>query len=173
MKIFIIFIVLAFIFIGSILIYYKTPKVSVLMYHDVFYKNELPKKALNDKGQIVDDCVVSAENFKEQMRFLKKKGYHTLSLDEFYDFVINGAKIPEKSVLITFDDGRKSNFINAYPILKENGFRAVIFLVTSKIPDKTSEFNPEKYQRMSFEEIEKSKELEWHPYERPSDPLVR
>ena len=93
------------------------------------------------------------------MKFLKDDGYHTLTLDEFYDFVVNGAKIPPKSVLITFDDGRKSNFINAYPILKENGFRAVNFLVTSKIPQKTSEFNPKKYQRMSFEEIEKSKDV--------------
>ncbi len=139
--------------------YKEIPHVSVLMYHDVFYKKELPSKYTDKRGNITDTCVVSAENFKKQMDFLKANNYHTLTLDEFYDFVINGAKIPPKSVLITFDDGRKSSYINAYPILKENNFNAVMFLVTSKIPNKTAAFNPNKYQRMSKEEINNSKDV--------------
>ena len=160
------FIVLALIFIAIfafIILKIKankdTPHVSVLMYHDVFYKKELPPKYTDKHGNITDTCVVSAENFKKQMDFLKANNYHTLTLDEFYDFVINGAKVPLKSVLITFDDGRKSSYINAYPILKENNFNAVMFLVTSKIPNKTAAFNPNKYQRMSKEEINNSKDV--------------
>ncbi len=154
--IFILLIVFAFFGIKA---YNDIPHVSVLMYHDIFYKNELPEKFIDKHGNINDNCIITAENFKNQMDFLKQNNYHTLNLDEFYDFVVNGAEIPKKSVLITFDDGRKSSYINAYPILKDNDFHAVMFLVTSKIPDKTSEFNPEKYQRMSFDEINKAKDI--------------
>ena len=153
---FLIIFVIAFLGIKS---YRTKPSVSVLMYHDVFAQNELPERVTDKNGKIIDDCVITSENFKKQMDYLKQNDYHTLKLDEFYDFVVKGTKIPPKSVLITFDDGRKSAYINAYPILKENNFNAVMFLVTSKIPNKTSEFNPKKYQRMSFDEIEKSRDV--------------
>ncbi|MBQ8459328.1 polysaccharide deacetylase family protein [bacterium] len=155
----ILILILITIIIGSIVIYIQTPKVSVLMYHDVFNKNELPENVVDKKGRIVDNCIITTENFKKQMKFLKENNYHTLNLDEFYDFVVNGAKIPKKSVLITFDDGRKSNIVNAYPILKENNQHAVIFLITSKIPTKTSKFDSKKFQHMSFDEINKSKDV--------------
>jgi peptidoglycan/xylan/chitin deacetylase (PgdA/CDA1 family) len=140
-------------------VYKQTPKVSVLMYHDVFDQNELPENIVDNNGEITDNCVITTENFKKQMEFLKKNNYHTLNLDEFYNFVVKDTKIPKKSVLITFDDGRKSNIVNAYPILKENNQHAVIFLITSKIPIKTSNFNPKKSQKMSFDEINKSKDI--------------
>ncbi len=139
--------------------YNTKPYVSVLMYHDVFTQKEMPERVTDKKGKIIDDCVVSTENFKRQMDYLKQNNYHTLKLDEFYDFVVNGAEVPEKSVLITFDDGRKSAYINAYPVLKENNQNAVMFLVTSKIPNETAVFNPKKYQRMSFDEIAKSRDV--------------
>ena len=154
--IFILIIVAAFMGIKA---YKEKPYVSVLMYHDVFKQNEMPERVTDKNGKIIDDCVVTAENFKKQMDYLKANNYHTLKLDEIYDFVANGAKVPSKSILITFDDGRKSAYINAYPILKENNQNAVMFLVTSKIPEETSVFNPEKYQRMSFNEIDKSRDV--------------
>lgn len=154
-----IFVVIIVFSIFGIKAYNDIPHVSVLMYHDMFYKNELPEKFIDKYGNINDNCIITVENFKNQMDYLKKNDYYTLSLDEFYDFVVNGAKIPKKSVLITFDDGRKSSYINAYPILKDNDFHAVMFLVTSKIPDKTSKFNPEKYQRMSYDEINNSRDV--------------
>lgn len=129
------------------------------MYHDIFNENEIPESKLDQKGNITDDCIITTENFKKQMDFLKENNYHTLSLDEFYNFVVNGTNIPPKSILITFDDGRKSNIINAYPILKENHQHAVIFLVTSKISPKNIPYNPKKYQRISFDEINNSKDV--------------
>ena len=154
-----IFIVIIILTVFGVKAYSNIPHVCVLMYHDIFYKNELPKKFIDKHGNINDNCIITAENFKNQMDFLKENNYYTLNLDEFYNFVVNGAEIPKKSVLITFDDGRKSSYINAYPILKDNNFNAVMFLVTSKIPDKTSEFNPKKYQRMSYDEINNSKDV--------------
>lgn len=79
---------------------------------------------------------LSDEAFNQQMEYLKKNGFATLSLDEFYNYVNSGNKLPKKSVLITFDDGYSNNFDVAYPILKKYGFKATIFMVTSKINSK-------------------------------------
>jgi len=72
------------------------------------------------------------QNFKQQMLFLKKN-YHVLSLSEFIQCMKNGQKYPDNSVLITFDDGYKDNYINAYPVLKKLSLPAVIFLTTDPV----------------------------------------
>jgi len=99
---------------------YNTEGVPVLMYHSVKYEKDNPVR-------------IPKEKFKEQMKYLKDNGYTTLSLDELYDFLENNNPIPKKSVVLTFDDGYKDNYENAYPILKEYGFKATIFMITSCI----------------------------------------
>lgn len=95
--------------------------VPVLMYHHV----------LPQSGFIAS----SIKEFKEQMEYIAKSGYHTLSLDEFYRYKKGELKPPKKSVLITFDDGWRNNFVYAYPILKDLGLKACIFLVTGWIEE--------------------------------------
>lgn len=73
------------------------------------------------------------------MQYLKDNKYTTLSLDEFYNFLVNNNPVPNKSVIITFDDGYKDNYKNAFPILKEFSFKATIFVITSTI-DKEKDF---------------------------------
>ncbi len=87
----------------------------ILMYHDISYKE--------------GDVSVTPEKFSEHMRALKDNGYTTVNFDEVYAYVMNNAPLPEKSVMITFDDGYLSNYENAYPILKENEMSAVVFAV--------------------------------------------
>lgn len=53
---------------------------------------------------------VSEEKFKEQMDYLKNNGYFTLNIKEFQDYILNNKPVPEKSVLITFDDGYANNY---------------------------------------------------------------
>lgn len=99
---------------------YNNSSVPVLMYHSIDY----------EKG---NELRVPKEKFKEQMQYLKDNGYTTLTLDELYSFLVNNKPIPEKSVVITFDDGYEDNYSNAYPILKEFGFNATIFVITNTI----------------------------------------
>ncbi len=73
---------------------------------------------------------VSTPNFVEQMNFFKSQGYRTLSLDEFYEVVTNHAIVPQKSVLLTFDDGYIGNYTNALPILEQHNFKAAFFVHT-------------------------------------------
>ena len=87
--------------------------VSVLMYHHVLKRG----------GFIAS----SAEDFALQMRFLAEAGYKTLTMGEFIAYKKGQLAVPKKSVLITFDDGWKDNYVYAYPILREFGLRATIF----------------------------------------------
>ena len=73
---------------------------------------------------------VRPDDFDEQMRYLWDNGYHTISPDELYDSIAGNGELPENPVLITFDDGYKDNYTNAYPIMKKYGFKGTIFVVT-------------------------------------------
>ncbi|WP_272061252.1 polysaccharide deacetylase family protein [Oscillatoria sp. CS-180] len=69
------------------------------------------------------------ESFKEQLDYLKRNNYSTLSLREFLDFLKGKYQLTQPSVLLTFDDGEKSWYTTAFPLLKAYGFRAVGFVV--------------------------------------------
>jgi len=67
--------------------------------------------------------------FVRHQEYLKEH-YRVVSLDELSRHLYQGEPLPLRAVLITFDDGYKDNFINAYPVLKRFGHRAVIFIPT-------------------------------------------
>lgn len=94
--------------------------IPVLNYHEVEDYKHNPL-ALNIK------------DFDEQMAYLYKKGYTTITSDQLFDYLSSGKKLPDKPILITFDDGYANNYTNAYPILKKYGFTATIFLITDVI----------------------------------------
>lgn len=73
---------------------------------------------------------VTEKNFDEQMAFIKNKGYRALTLDELNDFVQLKAPLPDKAVVITFDDGWRSTYEIGLPILKKHGLRATLFIYT-------------------------------------------
>lgn len=72
----------------------------------------------------------SVKNFESQMQALVKNRFTTLSAEQFAGFM-KGEPVPEKSVLLTFDDGYLNNFVYAYPTLKKYHLHATMFLVTS------------------------------------------
>ncbi len=80
---------------------------------------------------------VSAEDFDAQMGYLQDHGFHVLSLDELLEYLRFG-QIPQKSVLVTMDDGWISCYNVAYPILKKYGFNAVLFIPTNYIKPRSS-----------------------------------
>jgi len=68
--------------------------------------------------------------FELQMRYLKKNGYSVLTPEELLTFLEYHQSLPRKSVLITMDDGYRSVYNIAYPILKKYGFSAIFFIYT-------------------------------------------
>ena len=73
---------------------------------------------------------IEPEDFDWQMKYLVDHGYHSISIDELYAFMEGQGTLPDRPVLITFDDGYVDNYTNAYPILKKYNLKATIFIVT-------------------------------------------
>ena len=80
-----------------------------------------------------DKMTVSRAAFEEQMQFLKERGYHVISMDQLFDFFDFKQQIPSKSVVITIDDGWKSAYEIAFPVLKKFGYPAALFIYTDLI----------------------------------------
>ncbi|MFA5261064.1 MAG: polysaccharide deacetylase family protein [Candidatus Omnitrophota bacterium] len=71
---------------------------------------------------------VSPEIFLRQMEFLKTRGYRIISLDDLVRGITSGHPPGKKSVVLTFDDGYENNYTQAFPLLKQYGFPAIIFV---------------------------------------------
>lgn len=94
----------------------------ILMYH-----------AFGSPGEPSSRYVTPLRSFARQMAWLHRMGYHVLSLEEYLDYRARYEFPPERSVVITIDDGYQDNKTLAYPVLRRYGFPATIFLVTGLI----------------------------------------
>jgi peptidoglycan/xylan/chitin deacetylase (PgdA/CDA1 family) len=94
--------------------------VPVLSYH---------KFSLNES----DKMTVKKDTFERQMKFLKDNGYRVITLDQLFDFLEFRTQIPRKSVVITIDDGWRSTYEIAYPVLHKYGYPATLFVYTDLI----------------------------------------
>lgn len=94
--------------------------VPILCYHDI---------GPVAKGRLL----IGEKTFQEQMHYLKDNGFRTVTLGEYFEFLNQKRQLPMKSVIITFDDGYRSFMRHAYPILKELGFTATLFVYTDYI----------------------------------------
>lgn len=94
---------------------------TILSYHEIA-----------DKSQTLDSTyAVTPSNFDQQMHWLMDNGYHFIGINDILKYRKSGKTLPDKAVLITFDDGYRSVYTNAYPILKKYKIPSVIALVGS------------------------------------------
>lgn len=94
--------------------------VPVLVYHN-FGKNP--------RGRLV----LGVDAFTEQMKYLKAHGFRVVSAAEFVEWLHLRRQLPRKTVVLTFDDGYRSFREHAYPVLKELGFTATLFVYTDYV----------------------------------------
>jgi peptidoglycan/xylan/chitin deacetylase (PgdA/CDA1 family) len=94
-----------------------------LMYHHVQNMEEA-------KGKNQAALTVDTETFRQQMQYLKDRGYKSAYMSDVINFFEGGAAIAPKSILITFDDGYDDFAANAVPILREFGFASTLFVST-------------------------------------------
>jgi peptidoglycan/xylan/chitin deacetylase (PgdA/CDA1 family) len=80
-----------------------------------------------------DPMTVTASAFEAQMRFLRDNGFHVIPLDDLFDFMAFKRQIPQKAVVITIDDGWRSVYDIAFPILRKYGYPATLFVYTDLI----------------------------------------
>ncbi|MGL4346045.1 MAG: polysaccharide deacetylase family protein [Cellulosilyticaceae bacterium] len=138
----------------------------VLLYHEIIAKEDYkeaqgsPIQVKQAYGDLLPHRFFTyLEDFESQMAYLYEVGYHTLSLEEVRAFYEEGKTLPNKSVLITFDDMFVSVYRYAYPILKRYGFHAVGFVVGEWLFDETMAYNPEVSVCMSIKELEQMRDV--------------
>ncbi|MDR1640802.1 MAG: polysaccharide deacetylase family protein [Clostridiales bacterium] len=124
----------------------ETTKLPILCYHHVL--PDADNKNFRENG-----IVMSQELFAKHMEYLYTNGYHSVTLEELKSFVFNKTPLPPKSVMITFDDGYESNYLFAYPILKQYGFTSLLFLITGAINVQDVPYNPDELDRLSWLQI--------------------
>lgn len=98
--------------------FYEQRNLPIVMYHQLT-KN--PEKA--------GKYVLTLEQFEKDLQFLKSKGYQSVSIRQLVDFSEGKGDIPQKSIMITFDDGNETLYEYALPLLEKYGFTAVGFVV--------------------------------------------
>jgi peptidoglycan/xylan/chitin deacetylase (PgdA/CDA1 family) len=96
-----------------------------LLYHRIVSEEEYAEGPPTEKIFSMTEA-----RFREQMEYLKREGYHAVSLDQVVDYVAEGRPLPERPVLVTFDDGCLSVHEKAFPILRELGMPATLFVTT-------------------------------------------
>jgi len=131
-----------------------------LMYHEVIdregYNREKYKgiKVKQDYYDILpEELFCFKDEFEKQMAYLYENGYTTLTIEQVIDFYYTNKPIPDKSVLLTFDDAYKSVLLNAYPTLKKYNFHAVGFVVLGWIFDEPQEYIKDYSVCMSKDEL--------------------
>lgn len=135
---------------------------SVLLYHEIREREMLRPGQASEievaqayQDQLPAPLFNTLEQFIEQMAYLAENNYHTLTLSQLERYHYDNAKLPEKSVLLTFDDCYQSIGRYVYPILQQHGFRATVFVVTGWLNAKSQPFTPERSVCMTQEELSK------------------
>jgi peptidoglycan/xylan/chitin deacetylase (PgdA/CDA1 family) len=104
----------------------KDVMMPILMYHSI---SDDPEEWVHPYYRISTPLSV----FAEHMRYLHENHYTVIGLKNIYDILNIQNNLPNKNVVITFDDGYRDFYTNAYPILQKHNFTATVFLPTSFI----------------------------------------
>ena len=99
----------------------KGVQLPILMYHSILKDSARQGKYVISPAVLADD-----------LDALQQRGYETVTVTDLLAYVQGGAPLPEKPVMITFDDGYYNNYIYAYPLLQQRGMRAVVSIIGSQ-----------------------------------------
>jgi peptidoglycan/xylan/chitin deacetylase (PgdA/CDA1 family) len=98
-------------------------QVPILCYHQI--RDWKPTDS-----KVSREYIVPPAAFAAQMRMLADSGYHTISPDQLYAYLISGARLPSKPILLSFDDTDLDQYTVAYPEMKKYGFKGMFFIMT-------------------------------------------
>lgn len=113
----------------------RTPAgIPILMYHSI-------SENIGGRRSGYFDICTRPQAFRQQIEWLARNGYQTISLGEAAVKLKVGAGTDEKVVVLTFDDGYVDFYTEAFPTLDRFGYTATVFLPTAYIGDGSREFN--------------------------------
>jgi peptidoglycan/xylan/chitin deacetylase (PgdA/CDA1 family) len=101
--------------------------VPILLYHHIV-----------DSAEESDLYSLKASQFRDQMQLLRDWGYTPILMATLLDLLQNGGSLPLRPIIITFDDGNRDVYLNAFPLLQELGYPAVIYVIVKSIGAETN-----------------------------------
>lgn len=128
--------------------------IPILMYHHILQ----PEEKANSQFANATTTVTTTE-FNNQMEWLKNNNFQTISLYDLERYLRKEVNLPAKAVVITFDDGIVSTREYAYPILKQYGFTAEQFIITSRIPPSKQDFRWDDLQFFSQQDMDEMSDV--------------
>lgn len=119
--------------------------VPIIMYHSIL-----------DNPSRQGDYVITPQQFEQDLQYLQREGYTTVVMADLIAYVKEGVPLPDKAVVLTFDDGYYNNYRYAHPLLQKYGMKAVISPIAvwsehySAHPD---ECNRDNYSHLTWEQL--------------------
>ncbi|MEO1211697.1 MAG: polysaccharide deacetylase family protein [Cyanobacteria bacterium J06638_20] len=98
----------------------RVARVPIMMYHDILAQKEV----------FFD---LTPEEFEEDLQLIRDNGLTPISIDQLVTHLRTGLPLPEKPILLTFDDGYAGHYTYVYPLLKEYGYPGLFSIYTSKV----------------------------------------
>ncbi|MGL5007842.1 MAG: polysaccharide deacetylase family protein [Plesiomonas sp.] len=121
--------------------------IAVLTFHHILTNQE--NKLFRHTSTTTSDVA-----FSNQMAYLQQAGYQTVSMEDLEGYIKGKINLPARVVVLTFDDGLKSVYKYAYPILKKYKFKATAFIISSRIKYFPQPWDANSLQFLSFQEID-------------------
>jgi len=119
-------------------------QVPVLCYHQI--RDWRPTDSKTAK-----DYIIPPAAFREHIKMLHDSGYHSILPDQLYDYLTKGTPLPDKPVMLTFDDTDIDQWDIARPELKKYGFKGVYFIMTVSLDRKPHYMSKEQVKTLSDE----------------------
>ena len=117
----------------------------VLMYHAVMTKESR-----------AGDYVITPEALEADLRYISSQGFRTVVMEDLIAYVQDGRPLPDKPIMITFDDGYYNNYLNVYPLLQKYQMKAVISIIGAKTEEYSArpEEKNESYTHLTWDMIQ-------------------
>ena len=117
--------------------------VPIVMYHSILPTGQSP-------------YIVTPALLEQDLQYLQQGGYTTVTVSDLVAYVDRGTPLPDKPVMLTFDDGYYNNYLYAHPLLKQYGMRAVlspIGAVSEHYSDTPAEQDHPRYSHVTWEQL--------------------
>ena len=134
-------------------------KLPILMYHSILKTNK-------QKGKFV----IAPDTFEDDLKYIKDNGYTTIVMKDLIDYVYENKGLPEKPIMLTFDDGYYNNYLYAFPLLQKYDCKMVLSPIGKQcdVYSENKDRNPN-YAHCSWDELKEMKdsglvEIQNHSY---------